>query len=68
MMTIIKNQIEKIEECIGDFKASDYFSIDYKEPKKFTFTMACALAGFCLVGFGLSKVTNLVKNELSKNK
>lgn len=67
MMSIIKNQIEKIEKCVNDFKASDYFSLDYKEePKKFTATMACALAGLCLVAAGTAKVISFIKNELDK--
>ena len=63
-MTIIKNQIEKIEKCVGDFKASDYFSLDYKEPKKFGITMACALLGLSLAAAGTAKVISLIKSEL----
>lgn len=65
MIDIIKNQIEKIEEVVGDFKASEYFSLDYKETKKFSFTMLCALAGLYLAGLGTAKVIKLIKNELS---
>jgi hypothetical protein len=66
MMDIIKNQIEKIEEIVGDFKASDYFSLDYKETKKFSITMLCALAGLYIAGIGTAKVIKLIKNELGK--
>ena len=66
MMDIIKNQIEKIEEVVGDFKASDYFSLDYKETKKFSFTMLCAIAGLYIAGLGTAKVIKLIKNELGK--
>jgi hypothetical protein len=66
MMDIIKNQIEKIEEIVGDFKASDYFSLDYKETKKFSITMLCALAGLYIAGVGTAKVIKLIKNELAK--
>jgi hypothetical protein len=66
MIDIIKNQIEKIEEVVGDFKASDYFSLDYKETKKFSFTMLCALAGLYIAGLGTAKVIKLIKNELDK--
>ena len=62
MIDIIKNQIEKIEEVVGDFKASEYFSLDYKETKKFSFTMLC---GLYLAGLGTAKVIKLIKNELS---
>lgn len=65
-MDIIKNQIEKIEEVVGDFKASDYFSLDYKETKKFSITMLCALAGLYIAGVGTAKVIKLIKNELAK--
>jgi hypothetical protein len=66
MMDIIKNQIEKIENVVGDFKASDYFSLDYKETKKFSITMLCALAGLYIAGVGTAKVIKLIKNELAK--
>ena len=66
MMDIIKNQIEKIEGVVSDFKASDYFSLDYKETKKFSLTMLCALAGLYLAGLGTAKVIKLIKNELGK--
>lgn len=66
MMDIIKNQIEKIEEVVSDFKASDYFSLDYKETKKFSLTMLCALAGLYVAGLGTAKVIKLIKNELGK--
>jgi hypothetical protein len=66
MMDIIKNQIEKIENVVGDFKASDYFSLDYKETKKFSITMLCALAGLYIAGLGTAKVIKLIKNELAK--
>lgn len=66
MIDIIKNQIEKIEEVVGDFKASDYFSLDYKETKKFSFTMLCALAGLYIAGLGTAKVIKFIKNELDK--
>ena len=65
-MDIIKNQIEKIEGVVGDFKASDYFSLDYKETKKFSLTMLCALAGLYIAGLGTAKVIKLIKNELGK--
>lgn len=64
-MDIIKNQIEKIEEIVSDFKASDYFSLDYKETKKFSFTMLCALAGLYIAGLSTAKVIKLIKNELA---
>ena len=66
MMDIIKNQIEKIEGVVSDFKASDYFSLDYKETKKFSLTMLCALAGLYIAGLGTAKVIKLIKNELGK--
>ena len=66
MMDIIKNQIEKIEGVVRDFKASDYFSLDYKETKKFSLTMLCALAGLYIAGLGTAKVIKLIKNELGK--
>lgn len=65
MIDIIKNQIEKIEEVVGDFKATDYFSLDYKETKKFSFTLLCAIAGLYIAGLGTAKVIKLIKNELS---
>ena len=66
MIDIIKNQIEKIEEVVGDFKASDYFSLDYKETKKFSLTMLCAIAGLYIAGLGTAKVIKFIKNELGK--
>ena len=65
-MDIIKNQIEKIEEVVSDFKASDYFSLDYKETKKFSLTMLCALAGLYVAGLGTAKVIKLIKNQIEK--
>lgn len=63
---MIKEQIEKIEKCVSEFKASDYFSLDYKETNKFGFTMLCALVGLYIATVGITNLINFIKNELSK--
>lgn len=65
MMDLIKNQIGKIEDCISDFKSSEYFTLDYTDTKKFGFTMACAVAGLFLVTLSTIKVISFIKKELA---
>lgn len=65
MIDIIKKQLEKIEGVVTELKASDYFSLDYKDTKKFSITMLCAVAGLYIAGNGAAKIIKFIKNELS---
>lgn len=62
MFNYIKNQANEIVDSIKEFEATKYFSLNYKDGKKFSFTMACI--GFSLLGSGYL-LGQLIKN--SKN-
>lgn len=60
MFTYIKNKANKVVDSIKEFEASEYFSLNYKEGKKFSFTMVCI--GLGLLGTGYL-IERLIKNS-----
>lgn len=59
MFNYIKNQANEVVDSIKEFNAAEHFSLNYKDGKKFSFTMAC-------IGIGLLGSSYLL-GQLIKN-
>lgn len=51
MFNYIKNKANSITETIKGFEASEYFSLNYKDTKKFSFTMMIAAATLAIAAY-----------------
>lgn len=63
MIEYIRNQAEEIVTSIKEFEASDYFTLNYKKTKKFSFTVLCICAGLYIISVLVEK---LIKTEKSQ--
>lgn len=60
MFTYIKDKANKVVDSIKEFEASEYFSLNYKEGKKFSLTMVCISLGLLGTGYLIER---LIKNS-----
>lgn len=63
MLEYIKNQAESIVNSIKEFEVSEYFTLNYKETRKFSFTMLCIGIGLYLTGLLVEKLIKLAKEN-----
>lgn len=63
MIEYIKNQTEDILNSIKEFEMSDYFTLNYKQTRKFSFTMLCISIGLYLIGILVEKLIKVVKDN-----
>lgn len=63
MIEYIKNQAEGIITSIKEFEMSDYFTLNYKQTRKFSFTMLCIGIGLYFIGFLVDRLINSAKNN-----
>lgn len=63
MFNYIKNQANEVMDSIKGFEASEHFSLNYKEGKKFSFTMACIGIGLLGTGYLLERLITGVKHK-----
>lgn len=63
MLDYIKNQAEDIITSIKEFEMSDYFTLNYKHTRKFSFTMLCIGIGLYFIGFLVDRLINSAKNN-----
>ena len=59
----IKRKAEDLVESIKEFDASDYFTLNYKETGKFSFTLLCLAAALYGTGYLVNKVIKEVKDN-----
>ena len=62
----IKRKAEDLAESIKEFDASDYFTLNYKETGKFSFTLLCLAAALYGAGHLVNKVLKEVKDNTDK--
>lgn len=67
MIEYIKNQADSILKSIKDFEASDYFSLNFKETRKFSFTMLCIGIGLYFTGLLVDKLIRIAKENAPIN-
>lgn len=63
MIEYIKNQTESILNSIKEFEMSDYFTLNYKQTRKFSFTMLCIGIGLYLIGILVEKLIKVAKDN-----
>lgn len=63
MIEYIKNQAEAIITSIKEFEMSDYFTLNYKQTRKFSFTMLCIGIGLYLTGLLVEKLIKAAKDN-----
>lgn len=63
MFEYIKSQAGAILNSIKEFEASDYFSLNFKETRKFSFTMLCIGIGLYLTGLLVDKLIRIAKEN-----
>lgn len=62
MFNYIKNQANEVVDSIKEFEASEYFSLNYKDGKKFSLTMVCIGIGLLGTGYLLDRLIKNTKN------
>lgn len=60
MYSYIKNKANDVVNSIKEFEASEYFSLNYKEGKKFSFTMVAIAISLLGTGYLIER---LIKNS-----
>ena len=63
MIEYIKNQAEAIITSIKEFEMSDYFTLNYKQTRKFSFTMLCIGISLYLAGLLVEKLIKVAKDN-----
>lgn len=63
MIEYIKHQAETIITSIKEFEMSDYFTLNYKQTRKFSFTMLCIGIGLYLTGLLVEKLIKVAKDN-----
>lgn len=65
MIEYIKHQAESIVTSIKEFEMSDYFTLNYKQTRKFSFTMLCIGIGLYLTGLLVEKLIKVANDSTS---
>lgn len=65
MIEYIKHQAESIVTSIKEFEMSDYFTLNYKQTRKFSFTMLCIGIGLYLTGLLVEKLIKVANDSAS---
>lgn len=63
MIEYIKHQAESIVTSIKEFEMSDYFTLNYKQTRKFSFTMLCIGIGLYLTGLLVEKLIKVANDS-----
>lgn len=61
MFTYIKDKANKVVDSIKEFEASEYFSLNYKEGKKFSLAMVVIAISIFGTGYLIERLIKNIK-------